>query len=171
MLQPLRFISNSRAYHWVDLAMKKAAHARKTVPVDRSTQAPPQSVRGWGRTLLFLAIAIAVAASTFALFEYVIWAKIPPALVGKWVVEGGDQDGATFDFSRNGKMLGRINVANNTHWINARVRVEDDFLITTTWHPQTGQENTTKQTIRTLDDQTLNLVDQRGQILRLVRAD
>src|SRR5262249_33695666 len=110
------------------------------------------------------------AAGTWAAFEFVILSKLPRELLGKWVVVGGEQDGADFDFYRNGTMRGRLNVKNREFTIDARVRVEDGILYSTTTNPNTGQAETRKQTIVTLTDRSLVLRDDRGGLLKLERA-
>jgi hypothetical protein len=108
---------------------------------------------------------------TWALFEFVVWNRIPGKLVGKWVVEGGPQDGATFDFFRDGTMTGRINLQGREGIVQAGVRVKGDVLYSTTTNPNTGQPETRQQTIEELSRETLILKDARGSRLRLVRAD
>jgi uncharacterized protein (TIGR03066 family) len=120
----------------------------------------------WAIPVLCLVVA---AASTWAAFEFVILTKLPRELLGKWVVVGGDQDGATFDFYRNGTMRGRINVRGREGLIDARVKVEDKVLYSTTTNPS-GIEETRTQTIVTLTEKDLVLQDDRGQLLRLERA-
>jgi uncharacterized protein (TIGR03066 family) len=120
---------------------------------------------------LLLALCLVLAAvGSWALFEFVIWSRIPAALVGTWVVEEGEQEGATFDFSRNGTMTGRINMQGREGIVNARVRVEGDILFSTTKNPSTGQELTRAQRIQELTDQELVLEDERGQVLKMRRA-
>jgi uncharacterized protein (TIGR03066 family) len=136
-----------------------------------STKSPPTSASLWYRGLLFVVILAATGGGTWAMLEYVVLAKLPAALVGKWVVKGGGQDGATFDFYRNGRMVGRVNVDGREGIIDARVRVESDQLLTTTRNPRTGQDETRQQTIQELTDKNLVLVDDDKQILRMTRAE
>jgi uncharacterized protein (TIGR03066 family) len=138
----------------------------------RSSKAPA-SEKPFAWLWRWVAIALiltATAGGSWALLEYVVWAKLSYPLVGKWVVEGGEQDGATFDFYRNGRMLGRVNVGGREGIIEARVRVEDNKLLTTTRNPMTGQDETRPQTIQLLTDESLVLVDEDKMILRMVRA-
>jgi hypothetical protein len=145
--------------------------ARKTVrpKVNPATGAPDvgTNIRRWMLVLL----ALAVATATWGVFEFVVWNNLPRELVGKWVVEGGEQDGATFDFFRKGTMVGRINVRGQEGIINARVRVEGQLLYSTTTNPNTRLEVTRSQKILTLSENALVLQDDQGQLLRMIRAD
>jgi uncharacterized protein (TIGR03066 family) len=116
-------------------------------------------------------IGLAVAGGTWAFFELVVWNQIPPELVGKWVVTEGDQEGATFDFYRSGSMVGRINAGGNEAIINARIRVEDKKIHSTTRNPQTGQDDTMVLTIRTLTSSSLEVEDNQGKLLKMERAE
>jgi len=131
----------------------------------------PASKARLRRGLLLVLILAATAIGSWALLEFVILSNIPSSLVGKWVVEGGEQEGATFDFSRNGRMVGRVNVGGREGIIDARTRVEGDKLLTTTLNPLTGQDETHAQIIKVLTDRKLVLVDENKQVLELSRAE
>jgi uncharacterized protein (TIGR03066 family) len=103
--------------------------------------------------------------------EFVLWNKLPSELVGKWVVEGGEQDGATFDFYRGGTMVGRVNLNGREGVINARVEIQDDRLRATTKNPNTGAMETRTQKIVQLTRARLVLRDERGNVLYMTRAD
>jgi uncharacterized protein (TIGR03066 family) len=96
--------------------------------------------------------------------------KLPDKLVGKWVVKGGKMDGATFDFHSNGTMVGRVNVDGKEGMIKARVRVEGNKLFSVTRNPNTGKDETSTLTIKTLSARELILEDERGQVMTLNRA-
>ena len=140
----------------------------------RPTGPEPADRRGWrawvvvGSCLLLMGTA---AAASWAIAEFVVFNRLPSDLIGKWVVDGGEQDGATFDFFRNGTMEGRINVRGVEHRIEARVRVEGDKLLSTTRNPNTGQDETRPQEIKVLTRTNLVLQDSRGQQLHLSRAE
>ncbi len=141
---------------------RNASHIKKTPSAIQSFRP-----RRW---LMVGMVLAATAFGTWALLEYVVLAKLSYPLVGKWVVKGGEQDGATFDFYRNGGMIGRVNVAGREGIIDARVRVEGNTLLTTTRNPRTAQDETRPQTIQVLTDQELILVDESKQVLRMTRA-
>jgi uncharacterized protein (TIGR03066 family) len=102
----------------------------------------------------------------------VVWNALPAELVGKWVVTTpGPQEGATFDFFRSGKMIGRVNQAGKLHIIEATVRVEDNNIYSTTRHPQTGRETTVAQTICTLTARDFVVEDAKGIRMAMKRAD
>ncbi|MFO0866618.1 MAG: hypothetical protein U0744_18590 [Gemmataceae bacterium] len=140
--------------------------------VSKPNKAAPVPTASTGsRRLILVALVLGAAFGTWALLEFVIWNHIPGALVGKWVVEGGPQDGATFDFLRNGTMTGRINLQGREGIVRAGVRVEGNILYSTTTNPHTGASETRQQTIEELSRETLILKDGQGARLRLVRAD
>jgi uncharacterized protein (TIGR03066 family) len=118
---------------------------------------------------LLVGCLIVAGGASWAFAEFVLWNTLPAELVGKWVVVGGEQDGATFDFYRNGTMVGNVNVQGRHGIVNATVAVEGNKLLTTTRNPNTGREETRSQTIRTLNQRSLELVDARGHILTLTR--
>jgi uncharacterized protein (TIGR03066 family) len=123
------------------------------------------------RWAVLLGVFALVAGGNWFLLEYVVWNRLPPVLVGKWVVVGGEQDGATFDFYRSGAMVGKINVGGREGIVNARVRLEGDKLYSTTRNPHTGADETRVQTIRTLTDRLFVLEDDRGKRFSMERAE
>jgi hypothetical protein len=140
----------------------------------RPTTAP---VRTSPLRWLFLVLALGLVAfgASWAVMEFVVWNKvlwgqIPGEIIGKWVVEGGDQDGATFDFHRSGAMRGHINVGGNEHVIVAQVAVEGETLFITTKNPRTKMDETKKHTIKVLNGRELVLQDERKTVFRMERA-
>src|SRR4051812_22792126 len=102
--------------------------------------APPHvtSFRGW---FVILFLALAAAGGTWALVEYVIWSRVPPELVGKWVVMEGPDEGGTVDFFCNGTMVAKVNLKGKEGIIEAKVRVKDKKRIyVTTTHEATGEQ-------------------------------
>src|SRR5262245_16610412 len=98
---------------------RPARQAKPTAP-DRRPSAGTAGKRGdreeatrgswqphWAAAVLAIALA---AGATFALFEFVLIARLPAAVVGEWRVVGGEMDGATFEFHRDGTMVGRLTV-------------------------------------------------------------
>jgi uncharacterized protein (TIGR03066 family) len=120
---------------------------------------------------LCVLLAALTAGATWALLEFVVFSRIPHDLVGKWVVERGEQEGATFDFFRNGTFTGRMNVQGNEGIVEGRVHVEGAKLLTTTRNPHTRKDETRTQTIKTLTREALVVEDDRGEVLRMKRAD
>jgi hypothetical protein len=109
--------------------------------------------------------------STWGVMEFVVGNKLPGELVGKWVVQEGDQEGATFDFFRNGTMVGRVNVQGKLAYVNAAIRVEEKKMYSTTQNPNTGKQDTRVQSIRTLSATQMVLEDEQGRLLKLERAE
>src|SRR5262249_11775684 len=149
---------------------KVPVRGEKVMKTAQQKPKPPQQrprPRHWALPVLLLLLA---GGGSWATFELVVWNKLPADLVGKWVVEGGPQDGAAFDFARNGTMVGRINIKGREGIISAKVHVEGDKLLTSTRNPHTGNDETRTQTIKTLTSDTLVLEDARGATLHLARA-
>jgi uncharacterized protein (TIGR03066 family) len=147
--------------------------SKARTPKCPQAQTPRPAVAGRSvarRRLLLVLLALGIASGTWALFEFVVWNRLPAELVGKWVVQGGEQDGATFDFHRNGTMVGRINVRGNEGIINAQAAVEGDALLITTQNPTTKRGETKKQTIKTLNATDLVLQDEQKNVFRMERA-
>jgi hypothetical protein len=136
--------------------------------VDRQPADSRSFVRRWA---VLAACLLFAATATWVVLEFVVWNKIPALLVGKWVVEGGEQDGATFDFFRNGSMVGHINLQGRIGIVKAQVRVEGETLFSTTRSPHRGTDDTREQKIVRLTKSELVLQDERGQVLRMFRAD
>jgi uncharacterized protein (TIGR03066 family) len=91
--------------------------------------------------------------------------------VGKWVVQGGPQDGATFDFFRGGSMVARLNNNGTAVLLKARAAVEGKTLLTTTQNPHTGRDETNASTIRELTRDSLILETKQGEVFRMARAE
>ena len=148
--------------------MKQSSKPAKRMPQTIRKPAGSTPLLLWAGLVLCLLVA---GSGTWAIMEFVVWNKLPSALVGKWVVVGGEQDGATFDFFRNGTMQGRINMGGNEGIINAHVAVEENTLFITTHNPRNGREETKKHVIQTLNARELVLQDDRNNTFRMERAD
>src|SRR5262249_32674194 len=101
---------------------------------------------------------------------FFVWSRLPADLVGKWVVEGGPQDGATFDFSRNGTLEAHLNDKGMTRILQATVAVKDRTLLVTTRNPHTRQDETRSCVIRELTDRSLIVEFEKGEVFRMARA-
>jgi hypothetical protein len=139
--------------------------------IKKPAPATPAVIPQTRRRLVLALCLVLTCVGTWALFEYVIWSKIPSEFVGKWVVAEGPQMGDTFDFYRNGTMIGRVHIDNEPAYVNATVRIEGDKLYSTTRNPNTRQNETHFQVIRTLTEKDMVLVDEIGRITKLERAE
>jgi uncharacterized protein (TIGR03066 family) len=128
------------------------------------------SVRGrvprWGIALL---VVVLTAAGTFALFEYVLVSKVPPELVGRWRVVGGQMDGFVMEFTRQGAMTGRKTATDEEPIIEGRARVSGKTLSTTTLNPYTGKEDTGTQAIVSLTATEFVTEDAKGMRISMQR--
>jgi uncharacterized protein (TIGR03066 family) len=150
--------------------MKHASKHKKPNPPSSKPAPLPrtgESKKHW--VVLGLSLLLA-AGSTWVIMEFVVWNRLPSELVGKWVVQDGEQEGATFDFYRNGTMIGVVNNRGQAEIINADVTIEGDTLFMTTYHPSTKEAMTTKHTIKTLTASRLVLQDERRNVYRMERA-
>lgn len=125
---------------------------------------------GMPRWSLIVLCVVLAGGATWAAFEFVILSKLPNELVGKWVVVGGKQDGATFDFSRGGRMVARLNNNGQEATIDAALAVEGSTLLVTTQHPQSKVADTRKIKIVELTDSKLILQDEQGDLWKMDRA-
>lgn len=146
---------------------RHSARATAPKPVAPSSPGMGQRLPRWALSLLCVVL---VGGATWAALELVVWNKIPAQLVGKWVIEGGEQDGATLDFFRGGAMVGRMNVRGNLAIVNAQVAVDGRRLLITTQNPMTKRDEMRVQTIETLNASQLVLKDDQGKTFRLSRA-
>jgi uncharacterized protein (TIGR03066 family) len=124
-------------------------------------------LRGWAWVALCLTVA---GAGTFAVFEFFIWNKVPPALVGKWQVEEGPEYGGTFEFSRHGTLEVRLKSQGQEFNLKSRVTVKGKTLRTTPQNSFARQEETRQWTILELTADSLILEMENGQVLKMVRA-
>jgi uncharacterized protein (TIGR03066 family) len=154
------------------------AHRRHRSGHLQQPQAPsikkPMPDPGGSFSLLHWAVLglclLLVGGGTWAFFEFVVWNTLPSQLVGKWVIQGGEQDGATLDFSRSGIMVGRMNHRGTLAIVNARARVEGKTLFITTRNPNTRADETRAQTMKTLTATELVIEDEQGKVFTLRRA-
>ena len=118
-------------------------------------------------------VVLVTFGGTWAFFELVVWAGVPPELVGKWVVKEGPDTGSTIDFSRGGTMVSRIKnpELQGIFEIEAQIRVRGKRIICTFRNQETGEEGTRVQVIKSLDATHLVLEDEQGRSVKLDRAD
>jgi len=149
----------------------KSRHQFRTKKQALTPPRPVPEKRSWKRPLFLVLTLLIAGGATWAFCVFVLWNKMPPELIGKWVVTEGPQVGATFDFYRGGTMVGHVNAAGNEAIVNASVRVEDKKIYSTTKNPQTGHDDTMVLTIRTLTATNLMVEDGQGQLLKMERAE
>ncbi len=148
--------------------MKRSKLSGAVQVIDRPVSSKSQSAPGRRRILLAFALLLAAGVS-WAVFELVFWSQIPNELVGKWVVEGGSQDGATFDFSRSGKLEARLNNRGRADMLIGTVRVTDQKMFITTKN-RMGNDETNSCAIRELTPERFTVEFSAGEVFRMVRA-
>ncbi|HMF16209.1 MAG TPA: hypothetical protein VKE98_03340 [Gemmataceae bacterium] len=112
-------------------------------------------------------ILILGGVGTLFVFEFFVWTRVPPALVGVWEINEGPPKGTTFDFDRNGDMELIPNFGNGKSR-KARVIVRDKTLVMSE-PDRTGKELKIEYTIRELTADTLILELENGDVLKMVR--
>jgi uncharacterized protein (TIGR03066 family) len=139
----------------------------------RQPAAPPVLPQGGtthGKRWALVALCLVLAfGGTWGVLRYVVWAKVPAALVGTWEVTEGPMAGGTFAFARDGTLAIHAEDKGTDYIITGRVNVEGQAMLATTKDPRTRQEQTRTYTIRELTATSLVLELENGPVLRMVR--
>jgi hypothetical protein len=155
--------------------MKQLSRSAKRKQQKQRAQAEPRpgpqkpgksALPRWAWVALGLLLA---GGGTWAVFEFVIWNKVPPALVGKWEVQGGPLAGGTFEFFRSGTVLMRYRTQETTVTLNGRAAVQGQALLITTQSPETRLAKTQRSIIRELTANSLRVELEKGDVLAMVR--
>ncbi len=150
--------------------LKARQRSRNTSTSEQAQPAAPGRTesRLWRAALALLCVAVA-AGATFAVLHFFVLSRLPPAMLGKWLVVGGEMDGATLDFQRDGKMIGKVNMKGKEGTITARVEVDGKTLRITSINPSTNQPETDTQTIHTLTAERFVIEDRKKTVLSMER--
>ncbi len=148
---------------------QRKRRSRKAAPAGNHTPLRDQGGRPWWHWAVIVVCVLAGAATGYFIFDQYVWARVPPELVGTWGVEGGEQDGATLEFQRNGEFRGRVNNRGREEIIKSQVTAAGNVLRFTSAHPTTGQVSVQTQTIKKLTATELVLEDEKGRVFRCVR--
>jgi uncharacterized protein (TIGR03066 family) len=159
--------------------MKKARTPRsrkeRSLPLSAEPARVPsvqrKPARRWRWWLLVAGCFILAGVATYVIAENYLVTRIPEALVGKWRVVGGEQDGVTLEFHRNGSFQARVSRGGKEGAVYARVEVDDKQLHIISADPQTGREEAKTHIIRTLTETEMLLEDPRGVTSRMVRLE
>jgi hypothetical protein len=152
------------------LKVAKPKHKKATKPPEPRTEKRPDGTSALPRWVVLTLCLLIPAGSAWGVFEFFVWSKLPPELVGKWVVQGGPQDGATFDFSRRGTVEAHLNHQGMEHILQGTAAVKDRTLLITTQNPHTRQEETRSCNIRELTPRSLIVEFETGEVFRMTRA-
>jgi uncharacterized protein (TIGR03066 family) len=154
--------------------LSKRARMRRVSALSRepaATAVRPRKSRWWRRLLMVVCCFLGAGLLTFLLFEYLIPGKVPSALVGKWLVQGGEQAGVTLEFGRHGAFQATASVGGQVGGFKGRVEVDGEKLHIFSVNPQTGEEEAKTHVIEKLTDTELILRDQRGVSSMLTRVE
>ncbi len=132
------------------------------------------SAGGWLSTSTWILVGlfpVLAGLGILTVFEFTLWNKIPPALVGLWEVEEGPQKDGTFEFFRNGTMEVHLQDKKKEVTHKTQVRVRDRTLVMTKKDFFTREEKTNESLIRELTADTLILELEKGDVLKMVRIE
>jgi hypothetical protein len=122
----------------------------------------------WASLVLVLTLG---AAGSFYVFDRFLLAKIPTALVGKWGVDGGVQDGATLELNRNGTYRATVNLHGSEGIVTGRLEASAKSLTFISVHSTTGEEKSLRKTVVQIGKEEMTLREPSGEIMKLVRLD
>lgn len=123
-------------------------------------------------TCVLLGLVLALGGvGTLALFDFFVWNKIPPELVGFWEIREGPKKDGTIEFFRDGTMEAHWQAIKKPVTIKARVAVRDKKLVITSKSSLPGQEDRDEYVIRELTANTLILEMERGEVWKMVRIE
>jgi hypothetical protein len=108
---------------------------------------------------------------SFVLFEYGLPGKVPDALVGKWLVRGGAQDGVTLEFRHNGAFRALVSRNGQMGVVEGRVEADENALHIFSVNPHTRREELKMHIIKKLTYEEMVLEDPAGICSTLVRME
>jgi hypothetical protein len=126
----------------------------------------PSPAKRWLGAVLLLLLSAGI---TFAVGEHLLLPRLPPLMLGKWVVVEGQYAGSTVEFFRDGSMLSALNKDRATEKIQGEVRVEDTSLWVTTRDGLTGKSTTDALTVLELSPLQFVTQDEGGNLLLMKR--
>ena len=101
---------------------RRSRKDKRPAPANPPRGAPtdqPRRYRRWFTWLLVLACLVGGYLATCVLLEYVLWPRIPSALVGQWRMQDDKQD-VTLEIMRDGAFTARAKVAGKEGVVHAR---------------------------------------------------
>jgi uncharacterized protein (TIGR03066 family) len=125
--------------------------------------------RRWLHWAIASLLVLGAGAGTFAVLHFAVLTRLPSTMLGKWLVVGGEMDGATLEFQRDGAMVGKVNMAGKEGKIQAKVEVDGETLRITSINPSTNRPETDVQTIHTLTAERFVIEDRKGTVLNMER--
>jgi uncharacterized protein (TIGR03066 family) len=153
----------------------RAERARKDKPSflpQRPAAAPAAPAPPPRRRLRWLGVAccfVLACGTAYVLAENFLVTRIPEALVGTWKVVGGEQDGVTLRFHRNGAFEAHVRRGDQEPVVRGHVEVEDKQVHIISQDSATGAKDKKTHIIRSISENEMVLEDPRGVASRLVR--
>src|SRR5262249_42747807 len=136
--------------------MSHRARKSRAAAHQQHRQGPTQRAAGdrrgpgrgrWLRTVALVLLTVAAAAGfSAALFEFLLPGRLPPEVVGRWRVIGGETDGAIMEFHRDGTMTSTLRTGDKEFAMDGKAEVDGKTLRTTTVNPFTGRAESGKPT-------------------------
>jgi len=165
------------------MSAKRKAKAKKLqmenpsssiVESPNSPNGQERNFRRWLVWFIVLVFLIGGGLSTYFLVDYVLWPRIPIALVGQWRGQGGSQNGVTLEFSSNGAFQARAMVEGKEGVVYARAQMDEadtKKLNIISMNPDTGKEEKKTHIIHSLTKTELVMEDPTGEVSKFVRLD
>src|SRR5947207_2092354 len=104
--------------------MSQVSQSRRLSSRRQETAVPEIARITWGllsRRAFRCLIVVLTAAGSYFVFDRLVLAKVPDALVGKWGVDGGIQDGATLELHRGGTYRATVNLRGSEGIVTGRL--------------------------------------------------
>lgn len=128
----------------------------KKQPESLPPETTPSTQGSWSRKVVLTVCLLAAFGATWATFEFIVWSRLPTALLGEWELKSGGEGGMTF--FRDGSMEARFVVDGAGRIVQGHASVQDNTLSLTTMNLK-KQTSTKSYAIKTLTDRELVLQD------------
>ncbi len=156
---------------------KKSRNDRSANAATSSPRAPvnqPSRPRRWPVWLLAAVCLVVAAGATYYLVDFVLWPRIPVALVGTWQSKDSQQNVVTLEFWANGHFEARAEVGGQVGVVYGSAVTDpndDTKLLITSTDRKSGHQITKTHIIHSLTEKELMLEDPMGKVSRLVRLE
>jgi hypothetical protein len=131
------------------------------------TPSNPPRYRTW---LVSGALFLVAGAGVYFALAWYLRPTLPDEIVGDWRIEGGEMNGTRVSFARDGTFKTFVIVDGKEVEVKAAVQKHNDTLHYTMVLPDTGQQVTKTQTIKSLTEREM-VIEENHQQSRLVRIN